>query len=128
MLCIYCLARTDGLHYSRPLPNFRNGAPRGDFVYRKRYLEQSDAVEIDLGECSQLVYDTLRPTEKPLSTREIVEAAMVAKGLDSADVRTREMVQKAVLGTLNRLDRVELIEVDGNAAAWRVKDNEQHPR
>jgi hypothetical protein len=58
----------------------RDGAPRGDFVYRKRYLEQSDAVEIDLRECSQLVYDTLRPAEKPLSTREIVEAAMVPRG------------------------------------------------
>ena len=40
----------------------RDGAPQGDFVYRKRYLEQSDAVEIDPVELrlSNRVYETGR--------------------------------------------------------------------
>ena len=40
----------------------RDGAPQGDSVYRKRYLEQSDAVQIDPVELrlSNRVYETGR--------------------------------------------------------------------
>jgi hypothetical protein len=74
------------------------------------------------GECARLVYDTLRPAEKPVGTREITEAAMTAKGLDFSDERTRAMVQKTVLATLNRLDGVERIDMGGNMVGWQVKE------
>jgi len=51
-----------------------------------------------------------------------MEAAMVAKGLDSANARAQEMMRKTVLAMLNRLDAVERIEISGNAAAWQMMD------
>jgi len=57
-----------------------------------------------------------------MSTREIMEAAMVAKGLDSANARAQEMMRKTALAMLNRLDAVERIEISGNAAAWQMMD------
>ena len=42
---------------------------------------------------------------------------MASKGLDPADVRTREMIQKTILATISRLEAVERIEIGGNAAA-----------
>lgn len=72
------------------------------------------------GECARFVYDVLRPAREPVPTREIVDRAMAAKGLDPADVRTRECIQKTVLGTLNKLGEVEKVDLGANAAAWRV--------
>ncbi|NYZ16639.1 hypothetical protein HL658_29185 [Azospirillum sp. RWY-5-1] len=73
------------------------------------------------GECARFCYDILRPATAPVTTREIVERAMVAKGLDPADSRTRECVQKTILGTLNKLGEVERLTLDGGAAAWEVR-------
>lgn len=74
------------------------------------------------GECARLVYDTLRPAVQSVTTREVGESIMVSKGLDSADVRTREMIQKTVRATLNRLDGAERIDIGAGAAAWRVTE------
>jgi hypothetical protein len=46
------------------------------------------------GECARLVYDTLRPAEKPVGTREITEAAMTAKGLEFSDERIRRWFRR----------------------------------
>jgi hypothetical protein len=72
-------------------------------------------------ECARLVYDTLRPAEQPVTTREVVESIIVSKGLDPADVRTREMIQKTVLATINRLDGAEHIDIGAGAAVLRAR-------
>lgn len=73
-------------------------------------------------ECARLVYDTLSATEQPVTTREVVESIMVSKELDPTDVRTREMIQKTVLATLNRLEEAKRIDIDAGAAAWRMRE------
>jgi hypothetical protein len=95
------------------------GEAKPEAIQPKRVMQRNNW--FSPGECARLVYDTLRPAEQPLTTRDVVESIMVSKGLDPADVRTREMVQKTVLATLNRLDGVERIDIGAGAAAWRVR-------
>jgi hypothetical protein len=73
-----------------------------------------------LGECRRRIHDVLRDAAAPMTTREIVEAVMAAKALPAPDPRTRELIHKTVLSSLNRAaDTLERIEVSGSAA-WRV--------
>jgi hypothetical protein len=72
------------------------------------------------GECRRRIHDALRDAAAPMTTREIVEAVMAVKTLPVADPRTRELIHKTVLGSLNRAtDTLERVEVSGSAA-WRV--------
>jgi hypothetical protein len=55
-----------------------------------------------------------------MTTREIVEGVMAAKKLPDDDARTRELIHKTVLGSLNRAtDTIERVETAGSVA-WRV--------
>lgn len=75
------------------------------------------------GECARLVYGILRTAVRPMTSREIAEALMTGRGLDPADRRTRELIQKTVHGMLKRAMRsVVAATTDGEALAWRVAD------
>ena len=72
------------------------------------------------GECRRHIHDVLRDAAGPMTTREIVEGVMAAKKLPDDDARTRELIQKTVLGSLNRAtDTIERVEAAGSVA-WRV--------
>ena len=72
------------------------------------------------GECRRRIHDVLRDAAAPMTTREIVEAVMAVKTLPASDPRTRELIHKTVLISLNRAaDTLERIEVPGSAA-WRA--------
>ena len=72
------------------------------------------------GECRRRIHDVLRDAAAPMTTREIVEAVMAVKTLPASDPRTRELIHKTVLSSLNRAaDTLERIEVSGSAA-WRA--------
>jgi hypothetical protein len=72
------------------------------------------------GECRRRIHDVLRDAAAPMTTPEIVEAVMAVKTLPAADPRTRELIHKTVLGSLNRAaDTLERIEVSASAA-WRA--------
>ena len=72
------------------------------------------------GECLRLIYDVLRGAPHPLPTREVAERVMTAKGIQDDGGRTRELIQKTVLGSLNRKpETIERVEAAG-AVAWRV--------
>jgi hypothetical protein len=62
----------------------------------------------------------LRDTPSPMTTREITEAVAAAKGISVGHGRTRDLITKTVLSSLNRaaetIDRVKTARV----AAWRV--------
>ncbi|MBC7907122.1 MAG: hypothetical protein H7Y60_10295 [Rhodospirillaceae bacterium] len=78
------------------------------------------------GECARLALDTLRAGGGQLSTRAITGGVMKAKDLDPADTRTRELVQKAVLGSLGRMKGV--VERSGGGGPgcdvfWRLADH-----
>jgi hypothetical protein len=71
------------------------------------------------GECRRRIHDVLRDAAGPMTTREIVEGLMAAKKLPDDD-RTRELIHKTVLGSLNRaIDTIERVEAAGSVA-WRV--------
>lgn len=75
------------------------------------------------GECGRLVYGILRTAARPMTSREIAEALMAGRGLDPADHRTRDLIQKTVHGMLKRaVPTVVAATTDGQALAWRVAD------
>jgi uncharacterized coiled-coil protein SlyX len=72
------------------------------------------------GECRRRIYDVLREATEPMTTRDVVAGVMKAKGLPGEDARTRELVHKTVLCSLNRArDTIERSEAAG-VTAWRV--------
>jgi hypothetical protein len=54
------------------------------------------------GECLRLIYDELRDASQPVTTRELAIRIMRTKNLPTEDDRSRELIQKTVLGSLNR--------------------------
>ena len=72
------------------------------------------------GECLRLIYDGLRHAPDPLTTRELAEQIMRAKAIPAADGRSRELIQKTVLGSLNRAkETIARIEAAG-VVSWRL--------
>jgi hypothetical protein len=54
------------------------------------------------GECLRLIYDELRDASQPVTTRELAVRIMRTKDMPTEDDRCRELIQKTVLGSLNR--------------------------
>lgn len=72
------------------------------------------------GECRRRIYDVLREVTEAMTTRDVVAGVMKAKGLREDDARTRELVHKTVLCSLNRArDTIERSEAAG-ITMWRV--------
>jgi hypothetical protein len=72
------------------------------------------------GECLRLIYDALREAAQPLTTRELAEWIMRLKAIPAADDQRRELVQKALLGSLNRARQtIARIETAG-VVRWRL--------
>jgi hypothetical protein len=87
----------------------------GQPALRRRYNEWFRP-----GECRRKIHDVLRDAVEPMTTREIVEKIMAARGLSSDDARARELIHKTVLGSLNRAaETIERTQAAGSAA-WRV--------
>jgi hypothetical protein len=72
------------------------------------------------GECLRLIYDVLRDAPQPVMTRELAERIMAVKAIPAADDRTRELIQKTILGSLNRAtETIARVEAAG-VVSWRV--------
>jgi hypothetical protein len=72
------------------------------------------------GECRRRIHNVLRDAAGAMTTREIVEGVMAAKKIPNDDVRTRELIHKTVLGSLNRAtDTIERVTAAGSVA-WQV--------
>jgi hypothetical protein len=72
------------------------------------------------GECLRLIYDELRDAIEPLTTRELTERIMRVKAIPAADDHRRELVQKTLLGSLNRAkETIARIEIAG-VVSWRL--------
>lgn len=72
------------------------------------------------GECLRLIYDELRDAVQPVTTRELAERIMSVKGMATADDRQRELVQKTILGSLNRAKQtIGRVEAAG-VVSWRL--------
>lgn len=72
------------------------------------------------GECLRLIYDELRDAPQPMTTRQLAERIMRNKAIPAADDRSRDLVQKTLLGSLNRAKQtVARIETAG-VVSWRL--------
>ena len=72
------------------------------------------------GECLRLIYDELREAAQPVTTRELAERIMRVKAIPAADDHQRELVQKTLLGSLNRAkETIERVETAG-VVRWRL--------
>jgi hypothetical protein len=72
------------------------------------------------GECLRLIYDELRDAPQPVTTRELAVRLMRVKAMPTNDDRCRELIQKTILGSLNRAkETIARIETAG-VVAWRL--------
>jgi hypothetical protein len=72
------------------------------------------------GECLRLIYDALREAGQPVTTRELSERIMQIKAIPAAAARTRDLVQRTLLASLNRAkDTIARTDV-GGVVAWRL--------
>src|ERR1700742_3832712 len=72
------------------------------------------------GECLRRIYDELRNAAHPLTTRDLAERIMRAKAVPADDDRSRELIQKTVLGSLNRAkETIARVEAAG-VVSWRL--------
>ena len=72
------------------------------------------------GECLRLIYDQLRDAPRPVATRELAERIMHAKAIPATDDHRRELIQKTVLGSLNRAkETIARVETAG-VVSWRL--------
>jgi hypothetical protein len=72
------------------------------------------------GECLRLIYDELREATQPMTTRELTERIMRVKAIPAADDHRRELVQKTLLGSLNRAkETIARVEIAG-VVSWRL--------
>ena len=73
------------------------------------------------GECLRLIYDELRDAPQPMTTRELAERIMHIKAKPADDDRCRELMQKTLLGSLNRAkETIARIEI-GGVVSWRLR-------
>jgi hypothetical protein len=72
------------------------------------------------GECLRLIYDELRDAPQPMTTRALAERIMRVRAIPAADDRSRDLVQKTLLGSLNRAKQtIARIETAG-VVSWRL--------
>jgi hypothetical protein len=72
------------------------------------------------GECLRLIYDELRNAAQPMTTRQLAERIMRVKTLPIADDRQRALVQKTILGSLNRAKETIVRVEAGGVVSWRL--------
>lgn len=72
------------------------------------------------GECLRLIYDELRDATEPVTTRELAERIMRVKAMPTTDERRRELIQKTILGSLNRArETIARVDTDG-VVSWQL--------
>lgn len=72
------------------------------------------------GECLRLIYDALREAAHPMTTHQLAERIIRVKALPIADDRQRALVQKTILGSLNRAkETIVRVEAAG-VVSWRL--------
>ena len=72
------------------------------------------------GECLRLIYDELRDASQPVTTRELAERIMRVKAMPATDDHCRELVQKTILGSLNRAKETIVRIVAAGIVSWRL--------
>jgi hypothetical protein len=69
---------------------------------------------------SAFAYDELRDAVRPMTTRELAEWIMRLKAMPVADDRQRELIQKTILGSLNRAKETIARSETAGVVSWRL--------
>ena len=72
------------------------------------------------GECLRLIYDELRDAVQPMTTRELAERIMRVKAVPVEDDRQCELIQKTILGSLNRAKETIARSETAGVVSWRL--------
>lgn len=72
------------------------------------------------GECLRLIYDALREAAQPMTTRQLADRIIRVKALPMADDRQRALVQKTILGSLNRAKETIVRVAAAGVVSWRL--------
>lgn len=72
------------------------------------------------GECLRLIYDALREAGQPVTTRALSERIMQIKAIPAVEARTRDLVQRTLLASLNRAKETIARGDVGGVVAWRL--------
>lgn len=109
--------RASLIHLDATMGLFDPDIPPAEIAPKERLAR---SVWFRSGECLRLIYDVLRDAARPVTTRELAERIMQVKAMAAADERQRELIQKTILGSLNRakgtIERIEAASV----VSWRV--------
>ena len=73
------------------------------------------------GECLRLIYDELRDASQPMTTRELTERIVRVKAIPADDDRSRELMQKTLLSSLNRAKETIARIESGGVVSWRLR-------
>ena len=71
-------------------------------------------------ECLRLIYDELREAPQPVTTRELAERIMHVKAIPADDDHRRELVQKTLLGSLDRAKETIARVNTAGVVSWRL--------
>jgi hypothetical protein len=72
------------------------------------------------GECLRLIYDQLRDATQPVTTRALAERIMRVKAMPTTDDHHREMIQKTLLGSLNRAKETIARVESAGVVSWQL--------
>jgi len=73
------------------------------------------------GECLRLIYDELRDASQPMTTRELTERIVRVKAIPADDDRSRGLMQKTLLSSLNRAKETIARIESGGVVSWRLR-------
>jgi hypothetical protein len=109
--------RSDLMHLDATMQLFDPDLRPGKIHPRQ---ERTRSIWFGRDECLRLIYDELRETPEPLTTRALAERIMRVKAMPVADERRRELIQKTILGSLNRAKQtIARVEAAG-VVSWRL--------
>jgi hypothetical protein len=72
------------------------------------------------GECLRLIYDELREAAQPMTTRQLADRIIHVKAMPMADDSQRALVQKTILGSLNRAKQTIVRIETAGVVSWRL--------
>ncbi len=83
--------------------------------------ERTRSIWFGRDECLGLIYDELREAPEPMTTRDLAERVMRVKAMAVAGERHHALIQKTILGSLNRAKQtIARVEVAG-VVSWRLR-------
>ncbi len=109
--------RSDLMHLDATMQLFDPDLRPGEVHARQ---ERTRSIWFGRDECLRLIYDELREAPEPLTTRALADRIMRVKAMPVADERRRELIQKTILGSLNRAKQtIARVETAG-VVSWRL--------